>query len=221
MVAAALTSVLERIATSARRSGRDPDGVTLVAVTKARTIEEILEAYRAGQRDFGENRAQELVAKAPHLPDDIRWHFIGHLQRNKVPAVRPRVALLHSLDSIRLARSWGAAAPAPPVLIEVNIGEEPQKHGAAPEATAELLAAAVAAGLDVAGLMAIPPVTDDPEAARPYFRALAALSDGLRSPHLPLPHLSMGMTDDFEIAVEEGATIVRVGRAIFGPRPAG
>ena len=219
MAAEALARVLERIAAAAARAGRSPDEVTLVAVTKARTVPEIMDVYETGHRDFGENRAQELADKVPHLPADIRWHFIGHLQRNKVNTVRPLVVRLHAMDRARLARTWASEPDAPPVLLEVNVGREPQKHGVLPEEARRLLHTAVDEGLQVDGLMAIPPVADRPEDARPHFRALADLAAELRSPPVPLPHLSMGMTDDFEVAVEEGATIVRVGRAIFGPRP--
>lgn len=220
MVADKLEAVRTRIAAAAERVGREPASITLVAVTKARTVPEILTAYEAGHRDFGENRAQELVDKAPMLPDDIRWHFIGHLQRNKVNAVRPVVALLHSVDSARLARSW-VSRPASPVLLQVNIGDEPQKNGVPAGDAAAILDEVRRCGADVHGLMAIPPLGVEPENARPYFRALNELARTLRTGPDSLQHLSMGMTDDYEVAVEEGATIVRVGRAIFGPRPGG
>ena len=214
-----LTEVLDRIRAAAERSGRSADEVTLIAVTKARTVPEILAAYDAGHRDFGENRAGELAEKAPHLPGDIRWHFIGHLQRNKVTRVRPLVSMLHSLDRAKLARTWGHLDDAPPALLEINIGREPQKHGVLPEDARGLLDSSLEAGVDVRGVMAIPPMTEDAAVTRGHFRALAELAESLSTSGVDLPELSMGMTDDYEIAVEEGATMVRVGRAIFGPRP--
>lgn len=218
MVAVKLARVRDRIVQAAFRAGREPLEVRLVAVSKDRTVEEILEAYRAGQRIFGENRAQELEEKAGRLPPDIEWHFVGPLQRNKVKLVRPRVSLLHSLDRARLARSWrkGPGMP-PPVLVEVNVAGEDQKLGVPPERAGELVRAAVAADLEVRGLMTIPPRVDRPEQARPYFERLAALRQELQAEWPQIQELSMGMTEDFEVAVEAGSTYVRVGRAIFEP----
>jgi PLP dependent protein len=192
--------------------------VRLVAVTKERTSAQIRELYELGHRDFGENRAQELHAKLPDLPGDIRWHFIGPLQRNKVRIVRPAVVLLHSLDRVALAEAWlkGPGLP-PPALLQVNIGREPQKHGVMPEeavATAEQL---VAMGVPLAGVMAIAPIVATPELARPYFAELRRIRDRVVALEPAAGELSMGMTDDFEVAVEEGATLIRVGRAIFAP----
>ncbi len=221
MVAARLSAVGARIAAAAARVGRAPEEVTLVAVGKAHPLDTLRAAYDAGHRTFGENRAQELVEKAAAMPDDVVWHFVGPLQSNKARLVRPIATLLHSMDRASLAAAWlKGPGTAPPVLVEVNLGEEPQKAGVPPAAAAELVAAVVGKGIEVRGLMAIPPITPDPEGARPYFRRLAALRSRLSARWPQITELSMGMTDDFEVAVEEGATIVRVGRAIFGPRPA-
>jgi pyridoxal phosphate enzyme (YggS family) len=218
MASIRLSEIRERIAAAADRAGREPDDVRLVVVTKSATPEQVSEAYRQGHRDFGENRAAELVAAAAGVPEDARWHFIGRLQGNKVPRVRGITSLLHSLDRPALIRYWlkGPGAP-PPVLVQVNVGDEPQKGGVAPEEARALVAEAVESGLDVRGLMAIPPPVVRPEEARPWFRGLADLAAGLRADYPHLTELSMGMTDDFEVAVAEGATILRVGRAIFGP----
>jgi len=206
------------VETAAARAGRDPAGITLVAVSKTATDDQVLDAYRSGHRDFGENRAGDLVERAARLPDDIRWHFVGRLQGNKVRRVRPIVHLLHSLDRADLAGYWvkGPGMP-PPVLVQVNVAGEAQKAGVEPEEAADLVDEAAGLGLDVRGLMTMPPAVSDPEEARPYFRHLAALRDRLALRRPGLVELSMGMTDDFEVAVEEGATLLRVGRAIFGP----
>jgi pyridoxal phosphate enzyme (YggS family) len=215
-VAVNLAKIHERIAAAAHRAGRLPGEVTLVAVAKGHGPEAILEAYHAGQRDFGESRAEELAEKASQLPPDIRWHFVGPLQRNKVGRVRPCVVLLHSLDRLALARSWarGVGVP-PPVLVEVNVGGEEQKLGTPPDSTEELVERATRTGLSVQGLMTIPPRVARPEQARPYFLELAGLRDRLAPRWPELRHLSMGMTEDFEVAVEAGSTMLRIGRAIF------
>ena len=219
MVAERLAEVRGRIEAAAVRSGRDPSAVTLVVVTKSRSVREVLAAYEAGHRDFGENRAEELAEKAPQLPGDIRWHFIGTVQRRKIALARPLSFLLQSMDRLSLARRWASApGEAPPCLLQVNIGLEPQKHGVAPAAAAETLDEMAQVGIIPVGLMAIPPAPDYPGASRRHFAALAELADGLGATHPRLVELSMGMTDDFEEAVEVGATIVRVGRAIFGSR---
>ncbi len=214
-------SVLRRIEVAAARTGRSSHEVTLVAVSKTFTIEEILEVYSQGHRDFGENRAQELATKAPQLPDDIRWHFVGALQSNKARMVRGIVHLLHSMDRRSLASAWmkGHGLP-PPVLVEVNIGGEAQKAGIAPGEVGEALRWMAEMGLDLRGLMAIPPIPTHPEDSRPYFASLRRLRDELADDFPGLVELSMGMTDDFEVAIEEGASMIRVGRAIFGPRRA-
>ncbi len=216
MVAERLKQVLERIGAAAIRGGRNPDEITLVAVTKGRSVDQVLEAYGAGQRHFGENRAQELVAKAPLLPSDIHWHFIGPLQRNKVGKVRPLTVLLHSLDRISLAQSWARGGAAPPALLEVNVGGEPQKHGFRPLEAREAASICIDLGIDLLGVMTMPPQVASPDQARPWFEALVGVRDQLAKEWPEVRELSMGMTDDFEVAVEMGATLVRVGRAIFG-----
>ncbi|HEX5630908.1 MAG TPA: YggS family pyridoxal phosphate-dependent enzyme [Acidimicrobiia bacterium] len=219
-MAAGLNSVRERIAAAAQRVGRDPSAVRLVVVTKDAPDAAVQGLYQAGERHFGENRAAALATRAVALPDDVRWHLIGRLQGNKVRRVRPLVHLLHSLDRADLAGYWAAPGlPAPPVLVEVNVSGEPQKAGVAPEETAALVEAAVELGLDAVGLMTVAPATTDPESVRPHFAALRRLRDQLVPGHPGLIELSMGMSDDFEVAVEEGATILRVGRAIFSSYP--
>ncbi len=223
-IAARVAEVRQRIEASCERSGRDPRGVTLVAVSKTHPVEAIEQAVAAGLLAFGENRAQEFVPKVLAARERglrAEWHFIGHLQRNKVRDTLPYVDVLHSLDSERLVAEIAARAPG--VLpahrrlrcfIEVNVAGEIQKEGVAPSEVARLLAAARAVEvLDVRGLMTVAPRVSNPEEARPVFRALRELA----AEH-GLPELSMGMTGDFEVAIEEGATIVRVGRAIFGDR---
>jgi pyridoxal phosphate enzyme (YggS family) len=214
-----LQSVLERINAAVGRAGREPEEVTLVAVGKTHSAETLKRAYELGHRDFGENRAGELAAKAAELPPDIRWHFVGSLQRNKVRLVRPVVHLLHSMDRLRLGAAWmkGPGLP-PPALLEVNLAGEPQKGGVAPEQAPQLADELITVGVDLRGVMAIPPMAEDPEDSRPYFRRLSRLRDELAIVHPQIQELSMGMTDDFDVAIEEGATIIRVGRAIFGPR---
>jgi len=211
--------VMERVAEAAGKSGRVPDEITVVAVSKTMSTADILAVYREGHRDFGENRAGELAAKAPELPDDIRWHFVGALQSNKARTVRGVVHLLHSMDRRSLAKAWmkGPGTP-PPVLAQVNIGEEPQKSGLAPAEVEDALGWMEGMGLDVVGLMAIPPLPDDPEDSRPHFQRLRHLRDEVAVRHPAVLGLSMGMTDDFEVAIAEGASVIRVGRAIFGPR---
>lgn len=212
-------SVLDRVAEAAGRVGREPSSITLVAVSKSKSVPDIESVYELGHRDFGENRAQEMSEKAARLPSDIRWHFVGALQSNKARQVRPITHLLHSMDRESLAAAWakGSGLP-PPVLLEVNTGREAQKAGVMPEDAPAMLDRLHTVGLEVRGLMAIPPVVDDAESQRPNFGALRGLRDQLARSHPQIVELSMGMTDDFEVAVEEGATLIRVGRAIFGPR---
>jgi pyridoxal phosphate enzyme (YggS family) len=195
-----------------------PAGVTLVAVSKTQPAEAIREAYGAGQRDFGENYAQEWRDKADALADlaELRWHFIGGLQTNKVKYLAGRVAAIHTVDRVELAREisrrFAAKGAVARVYLEVNVAGEASKSGCAPADAAALAAAARALpALEVVGLMTIPPADDDP---RPHFRALRALRDALG-----VPGLSMGMSGDWRVAVEEGSTCVRVGTAIFGARP--
>jgi pyridoxal phosphate enzyme (YggS family) len=213
-VAANVAEVRERIAAAARRAGRETDEVRLVAATKTVPAVRLRPVLDAGVADLGENRAQELLAKAPDLagvPAPPRWHFLGALQRNKVRALAPWVVCWQSVDRPELGPVLGRHASGATVLIEVNLGREPQKSGCAPEAAGALRDTLAGHGLVVAGLMAVPPAHDDP---RPWFAALRELGE-----RLGVPELSMGMTDDYETAVEEGATIVRVGRALFGARP--
>ena len=223
-IATRAAEVRQRIEAACARSDRSPDEVTLVAVSKTHPIDAVEEAVAAGLTVFGENRAQEFVPKVLAARDRglaAEWHFIGHLQRNKVRDALPYIDVLHSLDSERLVREIASrAAEARPghrllrCFIEVNVADEAQKEGVAPSAVGPLLEAARACEiLDVRGLMTVAPRVSDPEEVRPVFRALRrlAVDHGL-------PELSMGMTDDFEVAIEEGATVVRVGRAIFGDR---
>jgi hypothetical protein len=211
--------VVSRAASAAERAGRNADSVTVVAVSKAKPISDIEAVYEMGHRDFGENRAQEMAEKASRLPGDIRWHFVGGLQANKARLVRPITHLLHSMDRESLGAAWakGSDLP-PPVLLQVNTGREPQKSGVMPEQARETLERILGLGLEVKGLMAIPPISDDPQAQRPHFALLRDLRDHLSRDHAGIEELSMGMTDDFEVAVEEGSSIIRVGRAIFGER---
>lgn len=211
--------VVERIARACDRADRESEEITLVAVSKTKSVDEIMKIYAKGHRDFGENRAQELQAKAPDLPADINWHFIGALQSNKARMVRPRTHLLHSMDRMSLARSWvKGEGPTPPVLVEVNVGAEDQKAGVRPDEAGEFVERLIELDIDVRGVMAIPPIPVMAEDSRPYFAALRDLRDDLASSFPSIVELSMGMTDDFEVAVEEGASMIRVGRAIFGAR---
>jgi pyridoxal phosphate enzyme (YggS family) len=213
-VAAALDEVRERIAAAASRAGRDPADVTLVAASKTVPAALVAEAVTLGVTDVGENRAQELVVKADALAGmtetPVRWHFLGRLQRNKVGSVASLVACWQSVDREALGRTIARHAPEARVLVEVNLAGEAQKGGCAPSEAGPLTEALRELGLRVEGLMTIPPQDDDP---RRWFAALRDLGAGLE-----LRHLSMGMTDDYEVAVEEGATMVRVGRALFGAR---
>lgn len=213
-------SVLERVAAAALLAGRDPADVTLVAVSKTWPADVLKDAAGAGVEIFGENRAQELKEKFAVLGDRVRWHFVGPLQSNKVRQVVGVAELVHSVDRYglaeaiaRRARSLGRVQD---VLVEVNTGGEATKHGVEPAAAVRLVEeAAGLEGIAVRGLMTIPPRTGDP---RPYFRDLAALRDLVARSVPGATELSMGMSGDFEQAIEEGATIVRVGEAIFGPR---
>ena len=219
MAAVSYDEVMTRVREAAARSGRSAEEVTVVAVSKTMALTDIESVYELGHRDFGENRAGEMAEKAPNLPNDIRWHFVGSLQSNKVRTVRGLVSLLHSMDRRSLAKAWmkGQGLP-PPVLVQVNVGNEPQKSGLSPDDVAAELSWMEGLGLEVRGLMAIPPIPSQPEDSREHFRSLRLLRDELQPAHPSLTELSMGMTDDFEVAIEEGASIIRVGRAIFGPR---
>ncbi len=222
-IAARLEEVRARIRSAADRAGREAAAVRLVLASKTQPPEAIRAAYDAGARAFGENYVQEAAAKQAALGDlpGLQWHLVGHLQTNKARAAAHRFALIHSLDSARLATALGRArAGSQPaaVLIEVNAAGEASKSGVAP-AEAERLIDEARAAVEIRGLMTIPPPGGDPERARKYFAALRKLRDRLAAATgLALSELSMGMTDDFEVAIEEGATIVRVGRAVFGER---
>jgi pyridoxal phosphate enzyme (YggS family) len=235
-----LARVRERIAAAARRAGRRPEEVTLVAVTKTHPAQVVTAAYQAGLRDLGENRVEEASGKIPivqeqvAVSDRIHWHMIGHLQRRKAGLAVALFDIIHSVDSLRLAqridRMAAESEKVMPVLLEVNVSGEASKYGfeqspaAGPEERAAFLAdvAQILAlpHLRLCGLMTMAPIVADPEEARPVFVALRMLRDelGRRFPEADWRELSMGMTDDFEVAVEEGATLVRVGRAIFGER---
>jgi hypothetical protein len=222
-----VAQVRERIAAASRRSGRGPDDVKLVAISKTFPPELIRAAYEAGLRDFGENRVQEAAAKRPALADlSITWHLVGHLQSNKAKAARELFHWVHSVDSFRLAQKLDQTAPAGAgrlaVLLEVNLGGEMSKAGVSESDVFQLAQqCSQLATLAVRGLMVIPPFLDDPEQVRPYFRRLRELAQEIESkniPNLSMQELSMGMSHDFEVAIEEGATMVRVGTAIFGAR---
>lgn len=223
-IAQNLEEVRQRLKAAARRARRDPAKVRLVAVSKTVAVERIREAVAAGQGLFGENYLQEARAKIAALGEAATWHFIGHLQTNKAKAAVELFHLIHSVDSLHLAQALERAAAArgkvQEILLQVNLAGEESKSGAAPRAVAELLSTTLRLPhLKVVGLMTMPPWLADPEAVRPYFRALRELRDRLEklAGH-PLPELSMGMSGDFEAAVEEGATLVRVGTVIFGSR---
>jgi pyridoxal phosphate enzyme (YggS family) len=226
---ARIAAIQERMAAAARRAGRDPAEVTLVAVSKMHSPEEVAAAYAFGLRVFGENRVKEAAPKAAEVArlvapaEPPAWHMIGHLQSRKAEDVLPWVSMMHSVDSVRLAQrlSRFATAEKLPILLEVNVSGEASKYGFRPEELPGAVEAIAALpGIALQGLMTVAPIAADPEDVRPVFTALRALRAELaRSyPTLDWRHLSMGMTDDFEVAVEEGATIVRVGRAIFGER---
>jgi pyridoxal phosphate enzyme (YggS family) len=208
--------VRERVAAACRAAGRDPAEVTIVAVSKTHPAAAVREAAAAGATDFGENYAQELAAKRPECPD-VRWHFIGRLQRNKAKLVAGHVALVHAVDSVELAVELGKRAGAvQPVLLAVNVAGEDSKGGVTAAAAPELARAiAKTANIRLDGLMTMPPPDEDP---RPHFDALRGLRDRLAGELGPLPVLSMGMSGDFEAAIACGATHVRIGTAIFGVR---
>lgn len=229
-IAERLVTVRERIAAAALGSGRTADDVKLVAVSKLHPLAAIESAYSAGQRDFGENRIEELwdkVAEAEeHGLDDIRWHLIGPIQSRKTPRAIGPFVLVHSVDRVkianRLSRDAGTACHEMDVLLEVNVSGEETKHGFSPDALRDCAKSLLELpNIHIRGLMTMAPIARDPEEVRPIFRDLRLLRDELASayPAADLKELSMGMTQDFEVAVEEGATIVRIGSAIFGPRP--
>ncbi|OFW02374.1 MAG: YggS family pyridoxal phosphate enzyme [Acidobacteria bacterium RIFCSPLOWO2_02_FULL_68_18] len=226
-----LTEVRERIAAAARSTGRDPASILLVAISKTFPVDRVREAYAAGHRDFGENRVQEALEKIDASRDlPLRWHLVGHLQSNKVRRAAASFAMIQSIDGVELLKKVDAAAAdagrSPELLVQVDLADEATKFGVPPSDVPPLLEAAARLGAArVVGLMALPPYPETPEDSRPWFRRLRELRDGWLAAGVPaamLRELSMGMSGDFEVAVQEGATIVRVGTAIFGrraPRP--
>ncbi len=228
-IADSLTSVRRRIDTAAHRARRAPSDITLVAVSKTFSAEHVRLAAAAGQTVFGENRVQEGADKAQQLLGlGLEWHLIGHLQSNKAKRAVASFSWIESVDSLELLQKLDRAATEqrvrPRILIQVDLAHEATKHGADEARVAELVDAGLtAASLDLVGLMTVPPIPAQPEDSRPWFRQLRELRDRLVSKGMPaerLGHLSMGMSHDFEVAIEEGATIVRVGSSIFGGRPA-
>lgn len=225
-IAANLANIREQIAAACRQHGRDPASVRLVAIAKTKPVEFIEEALAVGQTLIGESYVQELVEKTDQLGERAEWHFVGHLQSNKARDLVDRVTLIHSVDRLSLAKEinkqWRKADRTANVLIQVNLGEEASKSGTTPEKTEELVRAVAALeNIQIRGLMTLPPYCPDPEDVRPYFRRLRELADHLadyRLPRVAMQELSMGMTHDFEVAIAEGATLVRIGTAIFGER---
>lgn len=229
MIRENLVSVQEKIAESCERAGRDAKDVRLIAVSKTKPVRALAEAYEAGCRDFGENKVQELTEKYEELPKDIRWHMIGHLQRNKVKYLVGRVYMIHSVDSMKLAEEISREAVKKnvtvPILVEVNVAGEESKFGTSVRET-EMLVREIAAlpGISVRGLMTIAPYVEKAEDNRQYFVNLRQLSVDIKNKNIDnvsMDVLSMGMTGDYTVAVEEGATYVRVGTGIFGERDYG
>jgi PLP dependent protein len=223
-IAANLERVREQIASAAANAGRSPDDVELVAITKTHPAEKVRQAIQAGQTLFGESRVQEARAKIPELLSNIRWHFVGHLQKNKVRQALPLFEMIHSVDSLALAQDINRIAQEeglyPRVLLEVNVAGEGSKFGFAPNGLREQMETLLALPrLSIEGLMCIPPLAVESENSRNFFVQLRELRDSLEKEfNVKLPRLSMGMTQDFSIGIEEGATLVRVGTAIFGER---
>jgi len=221
-----LAQINERIRAAAERAGRDPASVRLVAVSKTRPAADIIAAFKAGQTVFGENYIQELVTKLTEVREAVQWHVIGHLQSNKVKYIAGRVALIHSVDRISLAqeidRQWSKLGKVCDVLIQVNIAGEATKSGTTEAGAIQLVReCALLPSIKVKGLMTMPPFFDDPDAARPCFAELRRLSEAVSAQQIAgvdMVELSMGMSGDFEAAVQEGATLVRIGTAIFGER---
>lgn len=225
-IAINLARINGRIQAAAEGAGRDPATVRLVAVSKTRPAEDIISAFHAGQVLFGENYIQELVPKLAEVQEPVQWHVIGHLQSNKVKYIAGQVAMIHSVDRLSLAeeidRQWGKLGKVCDVLIQVNIAGEASKSGTTEEGAIQLVReCALLPNIRVKGLMTMPPFFDDPEAARPYFAELRQLGQAiaaLKITGVEMAELSMGMSGDFEAAIQEGATLVRVGTAIFGER---
>ena len=221
-----LMQVRKNIEAACQKAGRNPEEVTLIAVSKTKPVPMLEEAYQAGSRDFGENKVQEIMDKYPVLPDDIRWHMIGHLQRNKVKYIVDKVSLVHSVDSLRLAEEISRQAEKKQteldILVEVNIAQEESKFGTSRAEAAQLVEEiAKLPCIHVKGLMTIAPFVEHPEENRKYFRQIKELSVDIERKNIDnvsMSVLSMGMTNDYMVAVEEGATMVRVGTGIFGER---
>ncbi len=221
-----LMQVRKNIEAACQKAGRNPEEVTLIAVSKTKPVPMLEEAYQAGSRDFGENKVQEIMDKYPVLPDDIRWHMIGHLQRNKVKYIVDKVSLVHSVDSLRLAEELSRQAEKKQteldILVEVNIAQEESKFGTSRAEAAQLVEEiAKLPCIHVKGLMTIAPFVEHPEENRKYFRQIKELSVDIEKKNIDnvsMSVLSMGMTNDYMVAVEEGATMVRVGTGIFGER---
>lgn len=221
-----LQDIRNRIAAACKRANRTPDTVRLVAVSKTKPASMIEQAAEAGQTLFGENYVQEFVAKTEEVKMPVTWHFIGSLQSNKVKYLRGKVTMIHSVDRLSLAkeidRQWSKLDKPVDILIQVNLGEEETKSGTDETALQDLVRQiAQLDHVNICGLMALPPYLDDPEDVRPFFRRLRQLAEGITALKLPgvvMRELSMGMSHDFETAIEEGATLVRVGSAIFGSR---
>lgn len=221
-----LNTVEERICAACARAGRDRSEVTLVAVSKTKPVPMLQTVYDAGIREYGENKPQEIKDKYPQLPQDIHWHMIGHLQRNKIKYIIDKVCMIHSVDSLSLAEAISKEAVKHerimPVLVEVNVAGEESKFGVSPEQTEELIRAiSVLPNIRVEGLMTIAPYTENAEDNRVHFAALRKLFIDIKEKNIDnvnMCSLSMGMTGDYEVAIEEGATLVRVGTGIFGER---
>ena len=226
MVRENLREVQEKLTAAALRAGRKPEDVLLIAVSKTKPIELMMEAYEAGIRDFGENKVQEILRKAPLMPPDVRWHMIGHLQKNKVRQVIGTVCLIHSVDTVELAEKIEKEAEKQDldvdILLEVNVAEEETKFGFRLEETEDAVRAIAAfPRVHIRGFMTSAPDTETPEDNRKFFRKLSDLAVDTKSKNLDnvyVSALSMGMTNDYEVAVEEGASMIRVGTAIFGAR---
>jgi len=223
-IAENLDRVREQIARAAAKACRAADDIELVTITKTHPAEKVREAIEAGQKLFGESRVQEARAKIPELPSNLRWHFVGHLQKNKIRLALPLFELIHSVDSLALAKNMNRIAEEeglhPRVVLEVNVAGEGSKFGFKPETLrAEMESLLALSRLSIEGLMCIPPLAEEAEGSRKHFADLRQLRDALEKEFdLKLPQLSMGMTNDFPVAIEEGATLVRVGTAIFGER---
>ena len=223
-IAENLARVRQEILEAAAKAGRGPGEIELVAITKAHPAEKVREAIDAGQRLFGESRVQEARTKIPEMPSNLRWHFVGHLQKNKIRHALPLFEMIHSVDSLALAQDMNRIAEQeglhPRVLLEVNVAGEGSKFGFTPDKLREQMEGLLALPrLSILGLMCIPPIANEAAASRKYFVQLRELRDSLQTEfRVDLTQLSMGMTQDFWIAVEEGATLVRVGTAIFGER---